>query len=230
VPDLHTIMSGIKLAIFDMAGTTVDDMIAGVPLVLKSYDDAFRSFGIVIPMNVLNAQRGRDKRAVINEFGETHADDIYEHFVKQLIANVTQLHEIKGASELFTFFHNNSIYIAVCSGFPKTITQKIVDHLRWVDQGLIDYWTCSEIIGKSRPDPSMINSIMNHFNISEPLKVIKIDDTSKGIEAGIRAGVITIGVLTGTQTREHLQAARPMAVLNSITEIPAYLQANNLLS
>ena len=223
-------MSGIRLAIFDMAGTTVDDVIAGVPLVLKSYDDAFRSFGVTIPMNVLNAQRGRDKRAVITEFGGSHADDIYKHFEKQLMANVARLHEIKGVSELFTFLHKHSIYVAVCSGFPETITQKIVDHLRWVDQELIDYWTCSEIVGKSRPDPSMIRSIMNHFGISEPLNVIKIDDTRKGLEAGIRAGVITIGVLTGTQTREHLQVVQPLAILNSIVEIPAYLQANNLLN
>jgi phosphonatase-like hydrolase len=223
-------MSGIRLAIFDMAGTTVDDVIAGVPLVLKSYDDAFRSFGVTIPMNVLNAQRGRDKRAVITEFGGSHADAIYKHFEKQLMANVARLHEIKGVSELFTFLHKHSIYVAVCSGFPETITQKIVDHLRWVDQELIDYWTCSEIVGKSRPDPSMIRSIMNHFGISEPSKVIKIDDTRKGLEAGIRAGVITIGVLTGTQTREHLQVVQPLTILNSIVEIPAYLQANNLLN
>jgi phosphonoacetaldehyde hydrolase len=223
-------MSGIKLAIFDMAGTTVDDVIAGVPLVLKSYDDAFRSFDIIIPMNVLNAQRGRDKRIVINEFGGSHADDIYELFEKQLMANVTRLHEIKGVRELFTFLHNYSIYVTVCSGFPETITQKIVDHLGWVDHELIDYWTCSEIVGKSRPDPLMIHSIMKYFGIIEPRKVMKIDDTNKGLEAGIRAGVITIGVLTGTQTREHLLAAQPMAILNSITEIPAYLQANNLLS
>ena len=223
-------MRRIKLAIFDMAGTTVDDVIDGVPLVLKSYDDAFQSFGITIPMNVLNAQRGRDKRAVINEFGGSHADDIYEYFEKQLLANVTRLHEINGVNELFTFLHNHSISVAVCSGFPEIITQKIVDHLRWMDQELIDYWTCSEIIGKSRPDPSMINSIMKHFGINEPLQVIKIDDTAKGLEAGIRAGVITIGVLTGTQTREHLEAAQPLAILTSITEIPVYLQANNLLS
>ena len=102
-------MSGIKLAIFDMAGTTVDDVIDGVPLVLKSYDDAFRSFGITIPMTVLNTQRGRDKRAVINEFGGPHADDIYEHFEKQLLANVAQLREIKGVSALFSFLHKHSI-------------------------------------------------------------------------------------------------------------------------
>ena len=48
-----------------MAGTTVDDRINGLPLVLKSYNDAFRNHGVEVPMMVLNAQRGRDKRTVI---------------------------------------------------------------------------------------------------------------------------------------------------------------------
>ncbi|MCJ7770475.1 hypothetical protein MUP37_02735, partial [Candidatus Bathyarchaeota archaeon] len=59
----------LRLAIFDMSGTTVDDIVDGLPLVLKCYDDAFREHGITIPFNVFNDQRGRDKRAVINEFG-----------------------------------------------------------------------------------------------------------------------------------------------------------------
>lgn len=223
-------MSDIKLAILDMAGTTVNDVIDGVPLVLKSYDDAFQMFGINIPLNVLNAQRGRDKRAVINEFGGSHADDIYASFVNQLQMNISQLHEINGTSELFAYFHNHSINVAVCSGFPQIITQQIIDHLQWMNQGLIDYWTCSEIVGKSRPDPSMIHSIMNHLGITDALNVLKVDDTRKGLEAGIRAGVITIGVLTGTQTREDLQAVHPTVVLKSIAEIPAFLEANNLLS
>jgi phosphonoacetaldehyde hydrolase len=223
-------MSRIKLAIFDMAGTTVNDVIDNVPLVLKSYDDAFRSFDIIIPMRVLNAQRGRDKRAVITEFGGTHAEDIYALFVKRLLANISRLHEIEGASELFTFLHCHSISVGVCSGFPETITRKIVDHLKWMDQGVIDYWTCSEIVGKNRPDPTMIHSIMNHFGINDPQEVIKIDDTRKGLEAGIRAGVLTIGVLSGTQNREHLQASQPTDILNNITELSSFMKANNLLT
>jgi hypothetical protein len=45
-----------------MAGTTVDDVIDGMPLVLRSYDDAFRKYGVVVPMETLNdvgATRGK---------------------------------------------------------------------------------------------------------------------------------------------------------------------------
>jgi N-methylhydantoinase A/oxoprolinase/acetone carboxylase beta subunit len=40
----------LELVVFDMAGTTVDDVIDGVPLVLRSYDDAFRRYGVEVPM------------------------------------------------------------------------------------------------------------------------------------------------------------------------------------
>jgi len=67
-----------------MAGTTVDDRINGLPLVLKSYADAFRNHGVEVPMIVLNAQRGRDKRTVIGELGGEKADEIYADFVSSL--------------------------------------------------------------------------------------------------------------------------------------------------
>ena len=38
-------MTRTRLAVFDMAGTTVDDRINGGPLVLKSYDDACKANG-----------------------------------------------------------------------------------------------------------------------------------------------------------------------------------------
>jgi beta-phosphoglucomutase-like phosphatase (HAD superfamily) len=66
----------LKLVVFDMAGTTVDDVVDGVPLVLKSYDDAFRRYGVTVPTEVLNEQRGRDKWTVIQELGGERAGDI----------------------------------------------------------------------------------------------------------------------------------------------------------
>jgi hypothetical protein len=51
----------ITLALFDMAGTTVDDMIDGRPLVLQSFADVFEVAHVQVPWTVLNAQRGKDK-------------------------------------------------------------------------------------------------------------------------------------------------------------------------
>jgi phosphonatase-like hydrolase len=219
----------IKLAVFDMAGTTVDDRISGVPLVLKSYDDAFREYGVILTMDVLNEQRGRDKRTVIEEFGGEKAPKIYAYFVNSLLSNTQYVKEMSGSGEVFQFLKDSGVKIAVSTGFPNIVAESIVKHLRWEEKGLIDYWTCSELVGASRPNPAMILKAMKQFEIDDPLRVVKVDDTAKGIEEGLCAGVITIGVLTGTQSRKRLQEANPTDIIQSVSDLPIYLKEKNCL-
>jgi len=60
-------MTNIKVALFDMAATTVDDMVqkpgsdTELPLVIAAYEDAFEQGAIVMPYDELNDCRGRDK-------------------------------------------------------------------------------------------------------------------------------------------------------------------------
>lgn len=219
----------LKLVIFDMAGTTVDDMVDGLPLILKCYDDAFRKNGIKIAFNVLNDQRGRDKKTVINELGGIKASEIYTDFVNSLLNNVSQIKEMEGTSEIFSQLHDFGVKTAVGSGFPYDVSKAIIDKLGWKENGLIDYWTCSEIVGKSRPDPAMIYAIMQYLDVEDPLSVIKVDDSFIGIEEGVCAGVFTLGVLTGTQSREKLQASNPNEVIESVLALLPYLKKNGFL-
>jgi phosphoglycolate phosphatase len=222
-------MRKLQLIVFDMAGTTVNDVIEGTPLVLKSYDDAFRKHGVIVPMSVLNDQRGRDKKTVIKEFGGLKAVEIYAFFVDALLTNVTKVGEIEGTSEVFSNLHESGVYVAVGSGFPLAVTNAIINHLGWKKNGLIDFWTCSEVVDKSRPNPAMIYATMKHLNVSDPSRVMKVDDTFKGVEEGVQAGAVTIGVLTGTQSREKLQAANPTDILESVKELPVYLKTKNYI-
>ncbi len=222
-------MGQIRLVVFDMAGTTVDDVIEGVPLVLRSYDEAFRRRGVVVPMEVLNEQRGRDKRTVIEEFGGDKAPQIYEDFLRTLMENIGRVREVDGASGVFRFLKEHGVRVALSTGFPRDVAEGILGRLGWVDSGLVDYWVCSETVGASRPDPAMIRAAMRHFGIDDPRSVVKVDDTAKGVEEGLNAGAITIGVLTGTQGRERLESAGAAAVLQSVRELPLYLEERGLV-
>lgn len=46
----------------------------------------------------------------------------------------------------------------------------------------------------SRPRPFMIHKNLENLNIRNPIQVIKIDDTIVGIEEGLNADCITVGV------------------------------------
>ena len=222
-------MPKIRLAVFDMAGTTVDDVIDGMPLVLRSYDDAFRRHCVVVPMETLNDMRGRDKREVINMLGGEKAPAIYKDFVEMLTKNVFRVKEIQGTSETFRWLKEHGVAVGVESGFPATVTHDIVKHLKWEERGLIDYWTCSEIVDEERPSPAMIRRTMRHCHIRDPAQVLKVDDTGIGIEEGHNAKAHTVAVLTGTQRREKIEKEKPDAILPSIRELPEYLTKNGFV-
>ena len=222
-------MNRIKLTVFDMGGTTVNDMVDGLPLVLKSYDDALRGQGVEVPMEVLNAQRGRDKWTVIKELGGDKAEAIYNAFIEVLMANIGKVREIEGASETFKFLHERGVKVVASTGFPVEIAEPMIDEFGWLRDSLIDGWICSEQVGASRPDPAMILYSMKKFKVSEPRAVMKVDDTVKGIEEGINAGAYTVGVLTGTQSIQQLSAAEPDTILRSVSEIPRHLAEKKLI-
>jgi phosphonatase-like hydrolase len=212
-----------------MAGTTVNDVIDGVPLILKSYHDAFSEYGINVPMMVLNEQRGRDKMTVIKELGGEKAPMIFEFFLNRLLENINQVKEIEGTEHVFKFLRERGIKIIVTTGFPKEVASGIIENLNWNRRDMIDGWVCSEMVGVSRPDPAMILYAMKTFDVTDPRKVIKVDDTAKGLEEGLNAGVISIGVLTGTQGVQRLTLAGPRTILKSIKELPDFLKKNHLI-
>ncbi len=175
-------------------------------------------------MEVLNEQRGRDKWTVIRELGGEDAEEIYAHFNAVLLSNADQVKEIQGASEAFRFLRRHGVKVAVNTGFPREVAAEIIDRLAWERTGVIDSWTCSEAVGKSRPDPAMIHALMSGLGVEDPSTVMKVDDTATGIEEGLNAGAVAIGVLTGTQTRERLLQARPHDIIQSVRDLPDYLR------
>lgn len=222
-------MPRTKLIVFDMAGTTVDDRIDGLPLVLKSYDDAFRNHGVEVPMMVLNVNRGRDKRTVIEELGGDKAEEIYRDFIGCLKENTGFIREMDGASETYRILREAGVHVVVGTGFPVEVAEPLVDHLGWVKDGLVDSWTCSELVGASRPDPAMILDSMQKYGITDSNSVVKVDDTVKGIEEGQNAGAYTIGVLTGTQNIQLLDASGPDTILRSVKKVPEHLEKKGMI-
>jgi len=169
----------IQVALFDMAGTTVDDMVekpgvdGKLPLIISAYEGAFRKGKIEMPFDELNDCRGRDKIEVFREKVKAYRTDLSpeaqkelaqslhdNEFVPALLKDVQYLSEIPETTEVFQALKGRGIYVATGSGFPQVVTDKINDHLGWKRQGLVDFGTCGGAVGGGRPKPNMINATL----------------------------------------------------------------------
>ena len=220
----------IQLAMFDMAGTTVNDKVDGHPLMVISMMHAFAKHGIALSSDVINKHRGKQKSEAIQTLlkevaelspadVESVGDNIYRGFLHELESNLSRISEIDGTTELFRHLKSQGIHIGVGSGFPMQVVQAIVSQLGWLDKGLLDYIGNAEQIGVGRPNPKMILDAMQQLGITDGRKVLKIGDTVVDVQEGKNAGAWTVAVLTGSQTETQLMTAGPDYILSSIREL-----------
>merc|ERR1712032_224696 len=106
--------------------------------------------------------------------------------------------EIIGTSAAFAELRRRDVKICVGSGFPQHVVDAIVKNMGWVVDGAFS----SEALGKGRPDPIMVKVAVQHCGITDPQAVVKVGDTVVDVEEGRNAGVLTVAVLTGTQSHE----------------------------
>lgn len=172
-------MNKIKVALFDMAGTTVDDMVkregyeSALPLVIAAYDTAFRTAGIEMSFDELNTCRGKNKIGVFRDKVGQYRQDLPqeermnlaqslhdERFVPALLKNVPYTREIDGTSDAFRYLQSHGVYVATGSGFPQVVTDAINERMGWRGNGLVNLGICGETVGGDRPEPHMINATL----------------------------------------------------------------------
>ena len=220
----------IQLAMFDMAGTTVNDEVDGHPLMVISMMRAFAKRGIELSSDAINKHRGKQKSEAIQTLlkevaelsladAERVGDGVYRDFLAELESNLSRISEIDGVTELFRHLKSKGIRVGVGSGFPMEVVQAIISRLEWLDKGLLDYVGSAEQVGVGRPNPKMIHDAMQQLSVTDGLAVVKIGDTVVDVQEGKNAGAWTVAVLTGSQTEAQLMAAAPDYILASIREL-----------
>lgn len=224
----------IKLAVFDMAGTTVVDRNA----VAIAFCKAFETEKINITEEEVRPLMGYKKPVAISivlekqgiEEDEMLVDSIHAAFVDEMLsyyASSADVAALPHAEQVFLQLKERGIRIALNTGFSRDITDVIIDRLQWKQKGLIDDSIASDEVEKGRPYPFMIQTLMQRAGITDAGEVIKIGDTEVDINEGRNAGCgIVVGVTTGAFTREQLEEYRPDHIIDSLAELPILLSSH----
>eukprot|EP00755_Sulcionema_specki_P004323 Sspe_Gene.29788::Locus_14354_Transcript_1_1_Confidence_1.000_Length_1427::g.29788::m.29788 len=225
-PSTSLVDLGIKMVVFDMAGTTVDE--GGI--VYDTLKAVMRDAGLEVDDKEFDAWHGANKREVVAHFvklnnagGEAEIDELYKEFEEELesiyFAPDSPVKPIPGILKYFTRLRKAGIKVCLDTGFPRKIASHIIKKLGFADY--IDGSCVAMEVGHGRPYPYMIYHLMREHGIERIQQVAKVGDTVRDIEEGLYAGTpYTYGVLTGADKRETLEKAGAFAVVNSVLDIP----------
>ena len=227
---LFSVMKPIKLVVFDVAGTIIEDH----GEVLNTFRFALQQGGIRFDEDELKSWLGASKREVIRHFveqqfqgnsssGET-TEITYACFRKSLEAlyqgGVTA---IEGAGSTLSWCRQHGIRIAITTGFYREVSDLILTKAGW--NQMFDANISSSDVRMGRPAPFMIFRAMEAAGVVDVRQVVTVGDTPLDLQAGTHAGVLgVVGVLTGTHDRESLQREPHTHIIAGVADLPALLE------
>lgn len=219
--------NNIKMVVFDMAGTTVNEN----NVVYKTLRIAINEAGFDFTLDqVLEQGAGKEKkqaiRAILTAFAsiqdEELTDNIYKNFFEKLTEayNREEILPQNNAAELFAELKKRDILSILNTGYDRTTAQSIVDKLGWKEGEDFDGLVTATDVGRNRPEPDMILFAMKRFNLTDASQVVKVGDSAIDIEEGRNAGCgLSIGITTGAHTAAQLQTAQPDQIIDDLMEV-----------
>lgn len=217
----------IKMVVFDMAGTTVDEN----NVVYKTLQKAINDKGYELTLEqVLKEGAGKEKLQAIKSILAGYlqindnelAVDIYGKFIVQLgkaYENI-DIFPQDNATELFHELKDRNILVILNTGYNTETAETLINKLGWKKGIDYDGLVTATDVQNNRPKPDMILLAMKQFHIYEANEVVKVGDSIIDIEEGEQAGCkMNIGITTGAHTREQLQSANPDHIIDNLIEL-----------
>ncbi len=217
----------IKMVVFDMAGTTVDEDNVVYKTLQKVINNAGYNFTLE---QVLEHGAGKEKRKAISDIlaifngnpDDAFIQRLYNKFVPEL-ATAYDRFELKpqpGTEEVFKLLKEKNILVVLNTGYNGVTASSILKKLGWQAGKQIDALVTASDVKVNRPSPDMILLAMKKFGITDAAEVVKVGDSAIDIEEGKNAGCsINIGITTGAHTYKQLQAAQPEYIIDHLIEL-----------
>ncbi|GAA0035178.1 phosphonatase-like hydrolase [Brevibacterium metallidurans] len=225
-------MTTIELAVFDMAGTTLEEH----GDVYRALRQSVEETGTEVTEENLQTWMGTDKVEAIRNLlrlGGHKGDeatvaacfDRFRALLGEFYA-ATPPEPLPGVPEALAALRANGIKVALTTGFSTDVAGPLLKGLGWAtgEDGNLDAVVCSDEVAAGRPYPYMIQRAMERTGTKDVRTVLVAGDTVVDVEAGSAAGAgVVLGVETGKLTADDFSALDGAKSLPSVAEIPAFL-------
>lgn len=210
----------IDLAVFDIAGTTVEE--DGV--VYEALAQAVRAHGGTPSEGDVERWMGADKRTAITALldGSGDVDSAFREFRALLGQRYRERppRPMPGVIDVFDRLREQEIRIALTTGFDREVTDLVLGAVGWTGSA-VDTTICADDVAVGRPAPFMIFHAMERLGCADVRRVLVAGDTPRDVAAGLAAGAGTVvGVRTGGVADAALAIDPRVVVLDSVADVP----------
>jgi HAD superfamily hydrolase (TIGR01549 family) len=199
-------------AILDVDGTLVD---TNYQHTLAWYR-AFRQSGIVLPIWRVHRHIGMGGDQLVaalagEDVEEEKGDEIRAAEGPLYLAQIEEVEPLEGAKELIRDLKERGHAVVLASSAKAEEVDHYIDLLDARD--VADGWTTSEDVETTKPEPDLVSAAIEKAGGGE---AVMVGDSTWDCEAAKRAGIPTVGVLTGGFSDEELRDAGAGQVFDSI--------------
>ena len=221
----------MDLAVLDMAGTTIDDGNV-VYEVLRAVVEAE---GAVVDHERFLGWTGTEKRWAIENLLQIGGVDADESLVDRTFARfradlatayaARPPRPLTGVPAALEQLRSRGVKVVLTTGFDEETAGALLRGIGWTrgagDPGAtVDGMVCATQVRAGRPAPYLIHHAMEAVGAVDVHQVAAAGDTPADVLAAHRAGVRSIGVLSGASRRTDFDALPVDLVVDSVTALP----------
>jgi HAD superfamily hydrolase (TIGR01509 family) len=202
-------------AILDVDGTLVDTNYQHA----IAWYRAFRQHGVVLPIWRIHRHIGMGGDQLVaslvgEEFDAEHGDDVRSAEKALYMALIVEVEPLEGARELITDLRESGHAVVLASSAKA---QEVDHYLDLLDaRSLVDGWTTSADVQRTKPEPDLVAAAIEKAGGGD---AVMLGDSTWDCESAKRAGVDTVGVLTGGFSEQELHDAGAECVFRSLVEL-----------
>ena len=216
--------SGRPAAILDVDGTLVDSVYHHA----LAWQRALRRNGVDVPMWRCHRHIGMGGDKIVGalageEWAREHGDDAREAEAELFAELIDEVRPLAGAHKLVDALKQRGHSVVLASSAKEEELEHYIDLVGARD--LADAWTSSADVEATKPEPDLVQAALDRV---PDRRAVMVGDATWDCKAAGRAGIPSVGVLTGGFGEQELHAAGAEAVFESLDDLRAGLDSTPL--
>ena len=202
--------------LFDVDGTLVDSNY----LHIDAWSRAFADVGSPVPAWRIHRAIGMDSGELLDTLlaadAERLGDEAKQRHAEHYARDERRLRPFDGARQLLRSLADRGVQVVLATSAPKQEFEMLRRALQ-IDDAVAHY-TTAEDVDTAKPAPDVVQVALDKAGVGAEAAVM-IGDAVWDAQAAGRAGVVTMGVLTGGTSEAELREAGAVAVYDDVAQL-----------